>query len=197
MKKLSVNIIRIICKYSDIKHLHCHLSLYEKHLDKVNWFYLLYNSIPLSFLEKHFTSKDGTCFSGLDKIDWITLSQNTNIPFTFFEKHLDKVNWNYLSRNTNIPFTFFEKHLDKVNWNNLSGNTNIPLSFFEKHISLGDTCGVDKVNWDCLSKIQIYHLHFLKNILIKLIGIIYQKIQIFHLHFLKNILIKLIGLFII
>ena len=27
------------------------------------------------------------------KINWISLSQNTNIPFTFFEKHLDKISW--------------------------------------------------------------------------------------------------------
>ena len=37
-----------------------------------------------------------------------------DIPF--FEKHLDKVNWLSLSANINIPLSFFEKHLDKVNW---------------------------------------------------------------------------------
>ena len=60
---------------------------------------------------------------------------NFNIPF--YEKHLDKVNWSYLSGNTNIPFTFFNKHLAlqskemniKVDWSMLSGNTNIPKHY--------------------------------------------------------------------
>ena len=64
----------------------------------------------------------------------------------------DKVDWPMLSGNTNIPFTFFEKHLDKVNWSYLSGNTNIPVTFFEKHISSCEQLGVpDKVDWSELS----------------------------------------------
>ena len=84
---------------------------------------------------------------------------NFNIPF--FKKHLDKVYWSMLSENTNIPVTFFEKHIssckqlgvpDKVNWYMLSRNTNIPLTFFEKHISSCEQLGVpDKVNWSMLS----------------------------------------------
>ena len=62
MKLLSINIINIIAKYTNLKYFHFHIPLYEK----------------------HFTSKDGTRFSGLDKVDWISLSCNTNIPYTFF-----------------------------------------------------------------------------------------------------------------
>ena len=82
------------------------------------------------------------------KVDWSYLSGNTNIPFTFFEKHIssceqlgipDKINWSGLSGNTNIPYQFFEKHIssckqlgipDKLNWSMLSRNTNIPVTFF-------------------------------------------------------------------
>src|SRR5271169_5935736 len=102
MKKsrlLSKNIIKIISKYSDIKYFHFNIPLYEKHL------------FPVSEQK--------------DKIDWIYLCQNTNIPYTFFEKHLDKVDWISLSSNINIPLSFFERYLNKVNWNRLSGNTNI------------------------------------------------------------------------
>ena len=46
--------------------------------------------------------------------------------FDFIEKYKDKINWIALSENTNIPYTFFEKYLedpkykDKINWYNLS-----------------------------------------------------------------------------
>src|SRR5579872_5229151 len=79
-------------------------------------------------------------------LDWTYLSKNTNIPITFFEKHIDKVNWLNLSRNTNIPYTFFEKNklIHIIDWNYLCLNINIPYTFFEKHL--------DKVNWFCLSR---------------------------------------------
>ena len=84
----------------------------------------------IPFFEKH-----------LDKVDWTRLSENSNIPVTFFEKQLknenkDKVDLYNLSGNSNIPVTFFEKHLEnenknKINWYGLSGNTGIPL-FYNK-----------------------------------------------------------------
>ena len=97
----------------------------------------------------------------IDKVDWSSLSGNTDIPFTFFEKHIsscerlgvpDKLDWYSLSRNINIPYQFFEKYLDKVNWSCLSKNTNIPVTFFEKYISSCEQLGVpDKVDWSYLS----------------------------------------------
>ena len=113
----------------------------------------------------------------LDKLNWYSLSGNTNIPYQFFEKHIssceqrgvpDKVDWPSLSGNTNIPVTFFEKHIssceqlgvpDKVNWSCLSGNTNIPITFFlptgredrEKHLELQSKEMNIKVDWSELS----------------------------------------------
>jgi hypothetical protein len=74
-------------------------------------------------------------------------SRNSNIPITFFEKHLalrnkrgehDKVDWYGLSANSNIPVTFFEKYLkdknNKVNWHGLSNNKGIPLFYNKKEL---------------------------------------------------------------
>src|SRR5579864_4471929 len=69
-------------------------TFFSKHINKINWDCLSQNTnIPYTFfegsgpLEKHFTSKDGICFNGLDKVNWYNLSHNKNIPYTFFEKH--------------------------------------------------------------------------------------------------------------
>jgi hypothetical protein len=79
-------------------------------------------------------------------------------------KYMDKINWSSLSYNTNIPYQFFEKYLDnpryadKINLFYLSGNTNIPYKFFGEGRSLEkyiDTCresSVPKINWYYLSK---------------------------------------------
>jgi hypothetical protein len=80
----------------------------------------------------------------LDKVDWILLSKNPNIPVEFFEKYWEKISWKKLSGNLNIPVEFFERHLDSVDWIGLSGNPNIPVDFFERHL--------ENVNWYCLSR---------------------------------------------
>ena len=83
--------------------------------DIINIIVKYYDNNPFlfdpSFIEKY-----------LDKIDWICLSKNTNIPFTFFEKYSDKINWILLSENINIPHTFIEKYKDKIDWYWLSQN---------------------------------------------------------------------------
>ena len=50
------------------------------------------------------------------KIDWDLLSQNKNISYGFFEKHIDKINFSTLINNINIPLFFIEKHIERVNW---------------------------------------------------------------------------------
>jgi len=103
----------------------------------------------IPFFEKHISSCEQLGVP--NKINWSMLSENTNIPFTFFEKHLDKVDWFWLSGNPNIPVTFFEKYLDKVDWSYLSGNTNIPFTFFNKHLALQSKEMNIKVDWSMLS----------------------------------------------
>ena len=84
VKKYSINIIKIICKYSQSNYLQFNINIFDIYL---------------------------CSYEDINK-----LATYSNIPFTFFEKHIDKVDWSNLSYNTNIPFVFFEKHLDKVNW---------------------------------------------------------------------------------
>ena len=77
-------------------------------------------------------------------VNYVGFHKDLNFEIPFFEKHLDKVSWYNLSYNSNIPVTFFDKHLknenkDKINWYWLSGNINIPVTFFEKH--------KDNVDW--------------------------------------------------
>src|SRR5690348_14705810 len=95
-RNLPVVLIKIISKYfntSGCETYHYTVEFFEKHINKVNWRGLSYNTnITCEFFEKH-----------IDKVDWRYLSENPNISVKFFEKHLDKVDWRCLSYNTNIP----------------------------------------------------------------------------------------------
>jgi hypothetical protein len=44
--------------------------------------------------------------------NYVGFYKGINFEIPFFEKHLDKVNWTSLSYNTNIPYQFFEKHIN-------------------------------------------------------------------------------------
>ena len=112
-------------------------------------------------------------------MNWNYLCRNTNISVDFFERYLslckqhgeqDKIDWYALSTNTNIPVEFFDKYKDKIDWSTLSSNTNIPYQFFLPG-----------------GRETVKNTLMIKNIKIKLIGIIYQEIKIFHINFSKII----------
>jgi hypothetical protein len=52
-------------------------------------------------------------------VNYVGFYKDIDFEIPFYEKHLDKVDWIILSSNSNIPVTFFEKHLDKVYWSML------------------------------------------------------------------------------
>src|SRR3989344_5992147 len=88
-------------------------AFFEKHIDKVNWWYISWNpSLSEAFFEKH-----------IDKVDWENLSENPSLSEAFYEKHIDTVYWPCLSENPSLSETFFEKHIDKVKWISLSKNS--------------------------------------------------------------------------
>ena len=56
----------------------------EKNIDKIDWYYLSYNSNAISLFEKN-----------IDKINWDVLSGNEN-AISILEKNISKINWSYL-----------------------------------------------------------------------------------------------------
>lgn len=112
-----------------------------------------------------------------EKINWESLCENKNIPYTFFEENVEKLNkkcWKRLAENSKLPFSFFEKHFDKlekdvilkllisndnlteeilekyfdvINWECLCVNEHVPHIFFDNHFDKIDRCG-----WQSLCK---------------------------------------------
>jgi len=80
-KKLSLNIIKIISKYSNLNYFK------EKHLHTV-----------------------------ADKVNWINLSGNTNIPYTFFEEKYIEINtpkylWSCLKSSNVYSSSVYSRYL--------------------------------------------------------------------------------------
>lgn len=82
-----------------------------------------------------------------EKIDWDSISGNSNITWTvsMLEKFKKKINWTKLSGNLqehNINLELIEKFKDCWNWEELSQDSNLTPEFIEKF--------ADYINWRAL-----------------------------------------------
>ena len=125
-------------------------------------------------------------FQNLDKVDWLSLSENPN-AIHILEKNLDKVHWWNLSSNINA-IHLLENNLDNdVSWSLLSRNPNA-IHLLEKNLNKFYWC----INWFSLSlnpnaipileknldKIAWYHLGFNPNAHLLLSKLDYQEMKI-------------------
>ena len=79
------------------------ISMLEKNLDKVNWYYLSNNMNAIFILENN-----------LEKIKWNMMSSNIN-AISMLEKNQDKIDWKKLSNNPNIfccDYDYYKKRMD-------------------------------------------------------------------------------------
>ena len=66
------------------------ISILEKNIDIIDWYYLSGNANAISLLEKN-----------IDKINWDVLSGNEN-AISILEKNISKMNWSYLCCNKGV-----------------------------------------------------------------------------------------------
>jgi hypothetical protein len=100
--------------------------IFEKYIEKINWYDLTSNPNAICLIEKH-----------LDKIVWSRLSLNPHPrAIHMLEEHPENINWYYLSTNPGA-ISLLKKNIKKIEWSALSQNTNpLAIQLMEEHLNL-------------------------------------------------------------